>query len=109
MRLFKHASIPSLTVDITTSLLPIRPQYQSCPKVPAAMSLALVVTAGLLATQGAGASIIPRSDSTLPLYDHDPNVPADCNLWWNSDDGISCETALLMAGITVADLTRLVS
>ncbi|GJC89488.1 lysM domain-containing protein ARB_05157 [Colletotrichum liriopes] len=70
--------------------------------------LSLLATFGLLAAQGT-ASILGRRrfDSSVPFYDYDPNVPADCNLWWNSDDGISCETVLLITGLSIGQLTSM--
>ncbi|WQF90152.1 Putative LysM domain-containing protein [Colletotrichum destructivum] len=70
--------------------------------------LSFLATFGLLAAQGT-ASILGRRrfDSTVPFYDHDPNVPADCNLWWNSDDGISCETVLLITSLSIGQLTSM--
>lgn len=72
--------------------------------------LSLLATFGLLAAQGT-ASILGRRrfDSSVPFYDYDPNVPTDCNLWWNSDDGISCETVLLITGLSIVQLTSMVS
>jgi hypothetical protein len=50
------------------------------------MALLSILTAvGVLVAQAADASI-RRFDSLEPFYGHDPNVPTDCNLWWNSDD-----------------------
>lgn len=72
------------------------------------LRLSLLATIGLLAAQGAAVSI-KRFDSSEPFYDHDPNTPADCTLWWNSDDGISCDTALLIADVTISQLTSMVS
>ena len=69
--------------------------------------LSIFTAVGVLACHATGASI-RRFDSLEPFYEHDANVPTDCNLWWNSDDGLSCETALLVAGVSVNDLTRLV-
>ncbi|KAL8282909.1 hypothetical protein RB600_006079 [Gaeumannomyces tritici] len=66
-----------------------------------------LVTIGLLATQGAGASVHRRWDSLEPLYKTDPGAPSDCSLWWNTDDGMPCDLALTIAGATEADLTRL--
>ncbi|KAK8007864.1 hypothetical protein PG989_001854 [Apiospora arundinis] len=68
--------------------------------------LSIITAVGVLAAQAVGASI-RRSDSLEPFYEHDAGVPADCNLWWNSDDGFTCETALLLAGVSVDELTRL--
>ncbi|OLN95491.1 LysM domain-containing protein-like protein 5 [Colletotrichum chlorophyti] len=70
------------------------------------LRLSVLATAGLLAGQSVAASI-RRFDSLEPFYDHDPKTPADCTLWWNSDDGLTCETVLAIAGISVQDLTRL--
>lgn len=63
---------------------------------------------GLLAAQSAAASV-KRFDSLAPFWDHDANTPADCTLWWNSDDGLSCDTALLIVGISANQLTLMVS
>lgn len=68
----------------------------------------IIATVGLYATQTFGAALL-LWDSDLPLYDHDPDVPADCTLWWNTDDGLSCQTALSIAGVPIADFLRLVS
>lgn len=70
--------------------------------------LAILASIGALAAQAAAGSVIRRYDSTEAFYEHDTKVPSDCSLWWNSDDGLSCDTALLIAGVTVDDLTRLV-
>ena len=69
--------------------------------------ISTLITVGALAAQAMGASV-RRFDSTEPFYEHDAKTPADCSLWWNSDDGLSCDTALLIAGVSVGDLARLV-
>ena len=79
------------------------------------LRLSLLTAVGLLATQGTAASvkrqgtIKPFFDDPEAFYDHDAGTPDDCTMWWNSDDGISCETAILIAGITEEQLTYLVS
>ncbi|KFY31500.1 hypothetical protein V493_01051 [Pseudogymnoascus sp. VKM F-4281 (FW-2241)] len=70
------------------------------------LRLSILATIGLLAAQGAAVSI-KRFDSPEPFYDHDTNTPADCTLWWNSDDGLSCDTALLIADVTISQLTSI--
>ncbi|KFY46610.1 hypothetical protein V494_00398 [Pseudogymnoascus sp. VKM F-4513 (FW-928)] len=66
----------------------------------------ILATVGILAAQCTAVSI-KRFDSSEPFYDHDPNTPADCTLWWNSDDGLSCDTTLLIAGVSVGELTAM--
>ncbi|TLD25414.1 hypothetical protein PspLS_05917 [Pyricularia sp. CBS 133598] len=66
----------------------------------------IIATVGLCATQTLGAALLIW-DSDFPLYDHDPDVPVSCTLWWNTDDGLSCQTALSIAGVPVADLLKL--
>ncbi|KFY12573.1 hypothetical protein V492_03806 [Pseudogymnoascus sp. VKM F-4246] len=70
------------------------------------LRLSIIATIGLLAAQGSAISI-KRFDSPDASYDHDPNTPADCTLWWNSDDGISCDTSLLIADVTIDKLTSM--
>lgn len=70
--------------------------------------LSFITTFGLLAAHSASGAVTRRFDSVEPFYEHDANVPADCNLWWNSDDGLSCDTVLLIAGISIGELIRLV-
>ncbi|KFY19744.1 hypothetical protein V491_04249 [Pseudogymnoascus sp. VKM F-3775] len=70
------------------------------------LRLSILATIGLLAAQGAAISI-KRFDNPEPFYDHDHNTPADCTLWWNSDDGLSCDTALLIADVTISQLTSI--
>ncbi|WYZ36306.1 hypothetical protein EsH8_XII_000056 [Colletotrichum jinshuiense] len=69
--------------------------------------LSFIATIGLLAAQSAYGAVTRRFDSLEPFYDHDANVPADCSLWWNSDDGLGCDTVLIIADISVAELVRL--
>lgn len=79
------------------------------------LRLSVLTAIGLLAAQSVAASvkrqgtIKPLFDSDEAFYDHDADTPADCTKWWNSDDGISCDTALLISGITEDQLTYLVS
>ena len=55
------------------------------------LRLSAIATVVLLASQSAAANL-RRFDSLQPFYTHDPKTPADCALWWNSDDGITCDT-----------------
>lgn len=79
------------------------------------LSLSVLATSGLLAGHSAAASvkrqgtIRPMFDSPEAFYDHDSGTPDDCTMWWNTDDGLSCETSLLIADITEDQLTYLVS
>lgn len=74
----------------------------------------VLATIGLLAAQSAAASvkrqgtIKPLFDSPEPYYDHDLGTPSDCTIWWNTDDGIGCDTVLLIANISVEQLALLV-
>ena len=68
------------------------------------LRVSVLSTIGLLAAQSAAASV-KRYDSAEPFYDHDPDTPEDCTLWWNSDDGLSCSTVLLLTGISDEQLT----
>ncbi|KAI8163641.1 LysM domain-containing protein [Colletotrichum sp. SAR 10_70] len=76
--------------------------------------LSVLAALGLLVAQGTAISVkrvdrlAPRRfDSSVPFYDHDSHAPSDCTLWWNSDDGLSCDTVLIIAGISAAQLTAL--
>lgn len=80
------------------------------------LRLSILATIGLLAAQSAAASvkrfndtITPFFDSPAPFHDHDPKTPADCTLWWNSNDGLSCNTVLMIVGISIGQLTSMVS
>ncbi|KAK6206270.1 hypothetical protein QIS74_13689 [Colletotrichum tabaci] len=66
-----------------------------------------MTTIGLLAAQSAYGAVTRRFDSLEPYYDHDANVPADCSLWWNSDDGLGCDTVLIIADMAEVLLPRL--
>ncbi|SPO07756.1 uncharacterized protein DNG_10451 [Cephalotrichum gorgonifer] len=66
----------------------------------------LLASIGLLAGQSFAADL-KRFDDTEPWYDHDDMTPADCSLWWNSDDGLSCDTVLIIAGISISQLTSM--
>ncbi len=72
------------------------------------LRLPVITTVALLAAQSTAVSL-KRYDSLEPFYIHDPKTPSDCTLWWNSDDGLSCDTVLTVAGISVSQLTAMVS
>lgn len=72
------------------------------------LHLSILATIGVLAAQSVALGV-KRFDSSTPFYSHDPNTPAACTLWWNSEDGISCDTVLLIVGISVGQLTAWVS
>lgn len=72
------------------------------------LGLSILATIGVFAAQSAALGV-KRFDSSTPFYSHDPNTPADCTLWWNSDDGLSCDTVLTIVGISVSQLTAWVS
>lgn len=59
---------------------------------------------GVFAAQSVAIGV-KRFDSSTPFYSHDPNTPAACTLWWNTDDGLSCDTVLTIVGISVGQLT----
>ncbi|KFY72525.1 hypothetical protein V499_07338 [Pseudogymnoascus sp. VKM F-103] len=68
------------------------------------LHLSILATIGVLAAHSVALGV-KRFDSSTPFYSYDPNTPAACTLWWNSDDGISCDTVLLIVGISVGQLT----
>ncbi|KAL0938065.1 LysM domain-containing protein-like protein 5 [Colletotrichum truncatum] len=78
------------------------------------LRLSVFTAVGILAAQSAAASVkrfdrlAPRRfDSSVPFYDHDSNTPSDCTVWWNTDDGLSCDTVLTISGITIGQLSAM--
>ncbi|KFY40861.1 hypothetical protein V495_05216 [Pseudogymnoascus sp. VKM F-4514 (FW-929)] len=68
------------------------------------VGLPIFAAIGVFAAHSAAIGV-KRFDSSTPFYSHDPNTPADCTLWWNSDDGLSCDTVLTIVGVSVGQLT----